>query len=618
MFEIETDHVKLPTEHLTDEIKIQFKDFDANIVAMSLIPWEEHCTECAAPQCYTTCDLYEARKDGRCRRFIGGVSPISNVPTLQTYAVRLVFKRWAQVFAYANTNLVPVKRAEKFERIERHVDEIVAKLPDGKVSIAGRRGVVTRVLRHVKSRTSQNKFITRPVIEHKPDYFLCEIYNPASESTDITLLMRNGSVVDTADIPFQQLLKLEPGFNRYKIDFQLIREKVDTTSDLRISIQPNILYEEQEGLTLYFGSLTFVRDLNYKRNVEPKAVNKPIKIIAWDLDNTVWKGVLVEDGPENLSLTGNIKEIIETLDKRGIVNTIVSKNDHEYAMAQLERFELAKYFVFPKISWNPKSEALKMLVKDFNVGEDTFAFVDDSPFERAEVESVLPSIRIYDETQISDILNLSEFNPAQSTESSLRRRFYQVQKQRLDAQTQFDGDYFQFLMESNLGVTIKMGSDKTLSRIHELVQRTNQMNFSGVRHTREEIASIVSDVDAYDNFCIECEDRFGKYGMVGFAVVDRNHEFPTLQDFAMSCRVQSKRVEHAFLCYLLERYKKNGYEHFLANYRRTDRNRQSAAVFADLRFSIDKNVDDQFTYKFDLRDSIPNDQIIHIKDMTVI
>ena len=93
MFELEVDHAQASTNELSDEIRDKFQKFGENIYGVTLLPWEEHCTECAMPGCYETCDLYEPRKDGKCRRFIGGIVPIHGTSGVQNHIVRVKFKR---------------------------------------------------------------------------------------------------------------------------------------------------------------------------------------------------------------------------------------------------------------------------------------------------------------------------------------------------------------------------------------------------------------------------------------------------------------------------------------------------------------------------------------------
>ena len=109
-----------------------------------------------------------------------------------------------------------------------------------------------------------------------------------------------------------------------------------------------------------------------------------VKCVVWDLDNTVWEGVLLEG--DDLKLRNDVVAIIKTLDDRGILNAIASRNEFDPAMAQLEAFGIDHYFIYPQINWNPKSESVAQIAKDINIGINTLAFVDDQPFEREEVQ----------------------------------------------------------------------------------------------------------------------------------------------------------------------------------------------------------------------------------------
>lgn len=110
---------------------------------------------------------------------------------------------------------------------------------------------------------------------------------------------------------------------------------------------------------------------------------KKIKCVVWDLDNTVWNGVLIEDA--KVTPRDGIKEIIETLDERGILQSIASKNDAGCALAKLRELGLDEYFIYPQINWGNKSSSVKEIAKSINIGIDTLALIDDQAFERDEV-----------------------------------------------------------------------------------------------------------------------------------------------------------------------------------------------------------------------------------------
>lgn len=123
---------------------------------------------------------------------------------------------------------------------------------------------------------------------------------------------------------------------------------------------------------------------------------KHVKIAVWDLDNTLWKGTLIEDGLQNVMLRAETVAVVRELDRRGIVNSILSKNYPDEAMEVLRHFGLEEMFVFPHIGWGEKGAYMKELVKDFNVDPTTFAFVNDQKFERDHVIAANPGVRVYD------------------------------------------------------------------------------------------------------------------------------------------------------------------------------------------------------------------------------
>ena len=605
MFEFEVSN---PPPHdlpiLSPNVASQFRDADADITHVALIPWEEHCTECAAPQCYTSCDLFQPRADGRCRRFLSGFVRVPDVPTPQGYAVQVAFKRWGQLMAYANIEMRPSSIVTRTEKWTGRFENIARRPVMQWFGTTSKPALPARLVRLAKQRMTRRS--TDQSVS--PDYFLAEIHNPGTTTQNLSVCIRDANQLD--HMPFQELLEVAPGFHRFKISFDRIANTVDATGDLRITLAPNLNRPEEEGMVLYFGMLTFVRDANWaskRRAAEQFA--KHVKIMAWDLDNTVWNGTLVEDGIDGVELKPGVGEIIQELDRRGIINTVVSKNDEDFGMQALQKFGLAEYIVYPKISWSPKSSALQQLIQEFNIGEDAFAFIDDSSFERAEVASLLPRLRVFEETAYSELLDRAEFQPPVTTESSKRRYFYLTAQSRTNAQFQFAGDYAEFLRQCRIEMHVGSNGVEHIQRIHELVQRTNQLNFSGTRYTRDDLKRVLTST-LHDHFSIACVDKFGDYGMVGFCIVERDSL--TMTDLMFSCRIQGKRVEHAFLTHIMKSYAQQGHRAFLAKYHLTDRNRPAGRVFADLGFEAIDQDGTCTTYRFDLTDPMQDDGIIAI------
>jgi FkbH-like protein len=208
-------------------------------------------------------------------------------------------------------------------------------------------------------------------------------------------------------------------------------------------------------------------------------------------------------------------------------------------------------------------------------------FVDDQPFELEQVRTVLPDVRVLKAEEYSTLLSRTELDVPVTEESANRRKLYQVENTRQVAQENFGADYKAFLKHCDIRVTLSAMTGDNLERVHELTQRTNQMNFSGNHYDRARLAEILQS-GYVDTYVIRCEDKFGTYGVVGFAIVDKRE--PRLTDLMFSCRVQAKRVEHAFLAHVIEKYTSDARPVFFGNYKKTPRNEPSGRVFADMGF----------------------------------
>ncbi len=180
-----------------------------------------------------------------------------------------------------------------------------------------------------------------------------------------------------------------------------------------------------------------------------------IKCVVWDLDNTIWDGILLEDA--EVALRAGVLETIRELDGRGILNSIASRNDRQLAMDKLKSFGLGEYFLYPEINWNSKAASLEAIARALNIGLDTFAFVDDQPFEREEVAFLHPEVLCVDTADIHRLLDMPCFMPRFITpESRLRRQMYQSDSLRATAESEFAGSNEEFLATLNMVFTIKL------------------------------------------------------------------------------------------------------------------------------------------------------------------
>ena len=131
--------------------------------------------------------------------------------------------------------------------------------------------------------------------------------------------------------------------------------------------------------------------------------HKEIKCVVWDLDNTLWKGTLLED--QEVELNPGVEKIISELDNRGILHSIASKNDYATAMDKLREVKLDHFFLYPEIHWNAKSTSIGKIQKNLNIGMDAILFIDDQPFERDEVQSAHAQVTCMDAALYRDLLD---------------------------------------------------------------------------------------------------------------------------------------------------------------------------------------------------------------------
>lgn len=583
------------TGQLPAEVVAEFKRTTSLILYQSVLHWSEHCTECAMPECFKTCELYSPRVDGKCQRFIHGMQRLSDSPFDPNFVLRVQFKRWGVLQTQGNASVYPIEEVLRREEQDlRRTDLIRFVFP---------RIAKKYLVKYFHREKKQDRIREQNTGKAIPDAFLVESFNPNTKTVNVSLTMRS-KVGKFAKLPFQHKIELTPGYHRHFVPFDEISKRMETELPFRIDLLPYDLEPEEP---LYFGRLDFVKVA--EELIEKRKPKGEVKCVVWDLDNTLWDGVLVETKPESIQLKPGIKDIIVDLDRKGVLHSVASKNDLDHAMKAIQHLGLDEFFLYPEISWGPKSHGIKRIARNLNIDTNTFLFVDDNAFEREEVSSSLPEVLCLDAANYQTIPSMKEFDLPVTEESKARRNYYLTEENRKNIAATFDDNYFDFLRSCELQIEIRPLDQSSRKRVYELAQRTNQMNFSGNRYTENQIEQI-EDNKGLDTFVVSSHDRFGDYGIVGFGIVDRQDN--KLIDLMFSCRIQSKRVEHAFFNYLLGRYLPQG--DFYVNYRRTERNKFTGQVFEDLSFEeVDRN-GDVLTLVFRQSQEILDDQILKVTE----
>jgi FkbH-like protein len=327
-----------------------------------------------------------------------------------------------------------------------------------------------------------------------------------------------------------------------------------------------------------------------EQNVNSKQKDKKfIKCVVWDLDNTLWQGVLLED--TKVSLQENIVHLIQTLDSRGILQSIASKNDWATAIAKLEEFGLKEYFLYPQINWNSKAASLKEIAKLLNIGIDAIAFIDDQLFELEEVKFSLPEIICINADEIGNIVDMPVMNPRFITEDSrIRRLMYLSDIERQNAEKEFVGTADEFLATLKMNFTISSAQEEDLQRAEELTLRTNQLNTTGYTYSYDEL-NYFRCSESHKLLIASLEDKYGSYGKIGLVLIECQPQSWTIKLLLMSCRVMSRGVGTIMLNHIMSLAKNNNVR-LLAEFVSNDRNRMMYISYKFAGFKeVEKNGD---------------------------
>jgi FkbH-like protein len=299
------------------------------------------------------------------------------------------------------------------------------------------------------------------------------------------------------------------------------------------------------------------------------------KVIVCDLDNTLWGGVVGDDGDHGIKIGAPdpvgecflaFQTALKGLRSRGIVLAICSKNDEQFAMAVIEShpaMALRKSdFVAWRINWKDKAENLIELAKEMNLGLDSFVFLDDSPQEREQVRQILPQVYTPDlPTSPSDlapfVTSLTCFETASlGREDLVRTEMYQAERGRREA-VELSGGVENWLRSLEIKVRAAPLKRESLPRAAQLLNKTNQFNLSLRRMDEKSFWDWASE-PGNAAYVFHVSDRFGDFGLTGIASLSRSGPEAQIVDFVMSCRVMGKKVEEALLGYTLAQARAGG------------------------------------------------------------
>jgi FkbH-like protein len=344
------------------------------------------------------------------------------------------------------------------------------------------------------------------------------------------------------------------------------------------------------------------------------------KVLVVDLDNTLWGGVIGEDGMTGIKVGPEypgaayqaLHRALLDLSRKGILLAVCSKNNLDDAMEALEKHPgmlvRPKHFAAMRINWTDKAQNLREIAQELNVGMDSLAFLDDNPFEREQVRAALPEVTVIDLGKdpleyASAVRNCAVFERLTlSSEDQQRTEMYAAQKQRAGAEQNFQSkeDFFRFLEQE---AELEPVSDLTLARVAQLTQKTNQFNLTTRRYTEPEIAKMAKKPE-WHIFSIRVRDRFGDHGLVGVAIAHDDGDQCEVDTFLLSCRVIGRTVETALLAHLAESAAQRGRKRLVGWFLPTKKNAPARDFYEQHGFNRQETNGTGSLWTLDLKSSI--------------
>lgn len=419
-----------------------------------------------------------------------------------------------------------------------------------------------------------------------------------------------------------QFVAKNKGNNTYLIDTNVIFNRIGTGGAFDFK-----LYNLSK--TLY--TINYWKEYVYL--ISPmllKVTGKAKKAVIFDCDNTLWKGILGEDGFDGIdmsehskigSLYHQVQNMAVWLSKHGILIGLCSKNNPEDVADVIARHaDMAlkdDNIVISEVNWNDKASNLRAIAEDLNIGLDSLVFVDDSNFEINLIREQLPQVlcmqvpeAIYEYPQrLLDIIN-TYFFFSDSKADLDKTNQYKQQAQRNQQKSKFS-DITDYL--KSLEMEVSFGTDKPeeTERVAQLTQKTNQLNLCTNRYTLAQIEAI-KDSSTQSYLSLSVRDKFGDSGLTGVAIVSYDSNKGKIDDLLMSCRIMGRNIEFVFIDYIVNFLKDHGCTTIEANYIPTQKNKPVIDFYEKCGFPLveEKDGSKQYIIK---KDDYKNQDINYIK-----
>ncbi|MCF6312309.1 MAG: HAD-IIIC family phosphatase [Verrucomicrobiales bacterium] len=446
---------------------------------------------------------------------------------------------------------------------------------------------------------------------------------PQRKITVSGLAERTSSISETTFIENlnQEISQIAQHHNAVHIfDIQRISAEVGLKSfyDTRLQFLARIPFSAKGQVAIAHGLVRYASAIK----------SAPKKCLVLDLDNTLWGGIIGEDGMAGIQLGQDypgsafvhFQLYLLSLKDRGILLAIASKNNYNDAIEVFEKhpdgvLTLAD-FADTQINWDDKATSLKKIASNLNIGIDSLVFFDDNPAEREWVRSQLPDVCVLDFPASPDafpdsIEDSGVFDRLTLTSEDLHRAgFYQAEKKRQEFKGQVDGveDFLRGL-QTKIQLEILSPESSSFARSVQLLERTNQFNLTTRRHSEADLTALLNKGTCA--LAMRVSDRFGEHGIVGLALaIPEEDDCWRIDTFLLSCRVMGKKIESALLSALIDQITKQGpVKKVIGEYIQSKKNKPVENFYLEHHFS---QIDDSgiMRYEFD-----PNTQVLEHPDI---
>jgi len=320
------------------------------------------------------------------------------------------------------------------------------------------------------------------------------------------------------------------------------------------------------------------------------------KCLVLDLDNTLWKGIIGEDGMTGIVPDHTIQEHIFALYEKGVILVVNSKNNDADAREVFEHHPdmiLKEHHIAAwRANWQEKERNIVEIAKELDLGTDSFVFIDDSGFEQERVKTTFPEIAVLSPELLTDFSGFYSFKVTQ--EDMRRGAMYVEERKRKELQVSLPTED-EFLATLGLSLIIRKALESDIARASQLTQKTNQFNVATRRYTEDEIRSR-AQAENWSIWLAEAKDRFGDYGIIGIAMVEYADNTTRIDNFLLSCRILGRKVEEVFLHVVLDEALKNGASRVMGEFIPTAKNKLCESFFADNTFVLASSGEKQFIY----------------------